>query len=141
MPVLLLPVDGSDPAARAVAWVARIFAGRADVHVHLAHVQSGDDGWELQSHMSASMRARLHADRAAQVLEPPATALRAAGLAVETHALSGTVAEALAAAVRDLGCDGVVMGTRGLGAVQSLVLGSTATQVIHLVDVPVTLLK
>ncbi|MFN0302201.1 MAG: universal stress protein, partial [Burkholderiales bacterium] len=35
----------------------------------------------------------------------------------------------------------VVMGTRGLGSVSGLVLGSVATKIIHLVDVPVTLVK
>jgi nucleotide-binding universal stress UspA family protein len=34
-----------------------------------------------------------------------------------------------------------VMGTRGLGPVQSLLLGSTALKVIHLAEVPVTLVK
>ena len=40
-----------------------------------------------------------------------------------------------------LGCDAIVMGTRGLGTVQTLLLGSTALKVLHLVDVPVTLIK
>ena len=33
------------------------------------------------------------------------------------------------------------MGTRGLGAVANLMIGSVATKVIHMVDVPVTLIK
>jgi nucleotide-binding universal stress UspA family protein len=35
----------------------------------------------------------------------------------------------------------VVMGTRGLGSVHSMVLGSVATKVLHQVEVPVTLVK
>jgi len=35
----------------------------------------------------------------------------------------------------------VFMGTRGLGGVRGLLLGSVATQLLHLVDVPVTLVK
>jgi nucleotide-binding universal stress UspA family protein len=35
----------------------------------------------------------------------------------------------------------VVMGTRGLGAVTGMLLGSVATKVIHLSDVPVLLVK
>jgi nucleotide-binding universal stress UspA family protein len=42
---------------------------------------------------------------------------------------------------RQENCDAIVMGTRGMGAVSGLVLGSVATKVIHLADVPVTLVK
>jgi nucleotide-binding universal stress UspA family protein len=43
-------------------------------------------------------------------------------------------------------CDQIIMGTRGLGAggvaaISGLLLGSIATKVLHLVDVPVTLVK
>ena len=34
-----------------------------------------------------------------------------------------------------------VMGTRGLSPIVNLVIGSVATKVIYLVDVPVTLIK
>jgi nucleotide-binding universal stress UspA family protein len=33
------------------------------------------------------------------------------------------------------------MGTRGMGAVPNLLLGSVASKVVHLVDIPVTLIK
>jgi nucleotide-binding universal stress UspA family protein len=33
------------------------------------------------------------------------------------------------------------MGTRGLGALASVVVGSTALQVVHLSEIPVTLVK
>lgn len=39
------------------------------------------------------------------------------------------------------GVDVIVMGTRGMGALGNLALGSTATKVVHLADVPVTLVK
>jgi nucleotide-binding universal stress UspA family protein len=42
---------------------------------------------------------------------------------------------------RERGCDQILMGTRGLGAIGSLLLGSVATKVIHLADVPVLLVK
>ena len=35
----------------------------------------------------------------------------------------------------------ILMGTRGLGSVSSLLLGSVATKVIHLTDVPLLLVK
>ncbi|HET9042709.1 MAG TPA: universal stress protein, partial [Burkholderiales bacterium] len=38
-------------------------------------------------------------------------------------------------------CEGIVMGTRGLGSVATLVLGSVAHKVLHLTHVPITLVK
>ena len=38
-------------------------------------------------------------------------------------------------------CDGIAMGTHGLDSVITTLLGSTAQKVVHLADVPVTLVK
>jgi nucleotide-binding universal stress UspA family protein len=35
----------------------------------------------------------------------------------------------------------IIMGTRGLGEMRGLLLGSVTTQLLHLADVPVTLVK
>jgi len=43
--------------------------------------------------------------------------------------------------VRDTECDAIIMGTRGMGSLANLVIGSVTTKVIHLVEVPVTLIK
>ena len=40
-----------------------------------------------------------------------------------------------------LQCEGIVMGTRGMGAIANLLLGSVAAKVVHLANVPVTLVK
>ena len=40
-----------------------------------------------------------------------------------------------------LGCDGIVMGSHGMGGVLGVLLGSTAQRVVHLANVPVTLVK
>ncbi|MEP7119188.1 MAG: universal stress protein, partial [Acidobacteriota bacterium] len=62
--------------------------------------------------------------------------------AVDCHAVVGDdVAAQIAAQAEGLHCDALVMGTRGLGPVQSLLLGSITLKVIHLADVPVTLIK
>jgi len=43
--------------------------------------------------------------------------------------------------VTESGCTQVVMGTRGLGKIANLVLGSVASRVLHLINVPLTLVK
>lgn len=69
------------------------------------------------------------------------TMLDAAKVRYTPSVLIGPVAETIARFAREQGCDGIVIGTRGLGGVESLVLGSVSTKVIHLAEVPVTLVK
>ena len=59
-----------------------------------------------------------------------------------THHISvGHIAETIAQYAKENGVSQIVMGTRGMGAISDLVLGSVATKVIHLSSVPVTLIK
>lgn len=138
---VLVPVDGSPSATRAVAWTANVLRQQPGARVHLLHVQPAIDAWEVRSHLGADDLARFQASADAAVLDPAAAVLRAAGVAVETHGASGEVAPQVHDHVQRLGCDAIVMGTRGLGTVQTLLLGSTAMKVLHLVGVPVTLIK
>ena len=100
------------------------------------------DTWEMRSHLGADDIARLQDSGASAVLDPVAAIVHEAGIAVETHAvLSRDVAATIAAQVVAQHCDAVVMGTRGLGLIETMLLGSTTLKVIHLVDVPITLIK
>lgn len=141
MQTVLVPVDGSPSAQRAAQWAGERLGQRAGVHLHLMNVQPPMDAWEVASHLGAAQIAQWQATASATVLDPIAAQLRAAGATVTTHARVGDVAATLADSARELRCDAIVMGTRGLGPVQSLLLGSTALKVIHLADVPVTLVK
>jgi nucleotide-binding universal stress UspA family protein len=55
--------------------------------------------------------------------------------------LVGHIGQTIARRADELGCDGIVMGTSGRGALGNLLLGSVATKVIHHAKVPVTLVK
>lgn len=138
---VLVPVDGSESATRAVRWVIRMLADQAGAPVQLVHVQPAIDAWEVRSHLGADDIARWYASASQAILEPAAAIVREAGIEVTTHPAVGDIASEVAACVTRLGCDSLVMGSRGLGPVQSLLLGSAAMKVIHVVDVPITLIK
>jgi nucleotide-binding universal stress UspA family protein len=76
-----------------------------------------------------------------RLLVPAEKIAHAASVSCSTHVSVGLPAEEIIAHAARHGCDGIWMGTRGLGAVTALVLGSIAQQVIHLAQVPVTLVK
>lgn len=57
------------------------------------------------------------------------------------HIGVGDAADTIVKYAQEKGCSQIVMGSRGLGAVSGLILGSVATKVIHLTDIPVLLVK
>ena len=68
-------------------------------------------------------------------------ALEQAAVPFTAHAEVGHLGETIAQRADDLGCDLIVMGAHGRGALADLLVGSTATKVIHLARVPVLLVK
>lgn len=67
--------------------------------------------------------------------------LDAAGIRYEVHTLVGPVAESLVKHAKDKRCDLICIGTRGLTGIGNALVGSTATKVVHISDVPVLLVK
>ena len=63
--------------------------------------------------------------------------LEAASIAYESRVLVGPVAETLVKHAKDKRCDLICLGTRGLSGIAGALLGSTATKVINLSDIPV----
>jgi len=144
---ILVPYDGSPPAQRAVEYALRIATavGKPAVDVHLLNVQEADpDLLEYFSRDAADVAARLvttRRDAGAKLLEPAARTVENGDVRVERTVLLGDPAEVIGSYADNWRCDMVVMGTRGLGPVGGLLLGSVATKVIHRVKVPVTLVK
>jgi nucleotide-binding universal stress UspA family protein len=75
------------------------------------------------------------------LLTPAKARLESVGVAFDTHVLSGNPAEVITAFSREHHCDLIVMGTRGMGTIKNLLLGSVASKVIHLTEKPLLLVK
>jgi nucleotide-binding universal stress UspA family protein len=78
---------------------------------------------------------------AAEVLQQAVAVCRDAGVPCVPRSERGAVAATIVRVAREQGAAQIIMGTRGLGGVRGLLLGSVATQLLHLVDIPVTLVK
>jgi nucleotide-binding universal stress UspA family protein len=74
-------------------------------------------------------------------MQPAIDAAKSAGVPLTSETREGSPAEMIVKAAEELNCVGIVMGTRGMGALANLVLGSVATKVVHLTVLPVTLVK
>ena len=142
MKKVLVPYDGSESATRALQFVLdQTTAVRPEV-VHLLNVQDSPAFYgEYLTGQDIQLYRQWQLDQGTRELEPAARKLADAKLAFNTHVVLGTTAQAITNQAKTLSCDQIVMGTRGLGAIKGLVLGSIATQVIHLAEVPVTLVK
>lgn len=142
----LVPVDGSDNSMRAVEAACRQVDPRQPVMVHLLNVQPPNHSAVVRKYLSQDLIDQFHQQEGETALRPARARLDNAGIACTSRVEVGDVAQTIARYAQEMRCDQVIMGTRGLGAggvaaISGLLLGSIATKVLHLVDVPVTLVK
>ena len=137
---ILVPVDGSEPSLRAVAHVVALAHRGLAAEIHLLNVQPAVRG-VVASLVSHADLEGYHRDEGMTALAGAVALLADAGLKAHCHVSVGEPGAAALSFVTTLACDHVVMGTRGLGAIGGLFLGSVAQHVVTHSQVPVTLLR
>lgn len=137
---LLVPVDSSDNAKRALQYAIRKEKGPVELVIVYAHEPPIVYG-EIALYMPEERAKELQRQHSEAILEPAVELAKAAGATFTSEILIGDIAGSIVACAEKNGCDGIVMGTRGMGAIGNLVMGSVATKVIHLTKLPVTLVK
>lgn len=141
MKTILVPVDGSESSTRALKVAMSLLEHRSDAVLHVINVQAPIISGNVKRFFSAESINDYYQDCGRDALVPAKAMLDAAGIAYQEKIVVGHVAPTIADFVKQHGCEHVVMGTRGLGSVSGLVLGSVTTKVLTLIDVPVTLVK
>lgn len=138
---LVIAVDGSDTAMRAIDTAARL-AKHTRVEAVLLNVRPaaayhGDLTPREYERIGADER--HHQDR---VLAKALEHARLAGLPdAVVQAEAGSPEIDVPRVATERGADLIVMGTRGLGSLGGLLLGSVAQRVVHHANVPVLLVK
>ncbi len=124
----LIAVDSSDNALRAVTFAAGQSGSRDPCALHLVHIQPwlSKEAAELQ-----------FASHALAATAPARALLDGRGLPWRLIAAMGEPASAILDLARRLNAKGIVIGSRGLNTVESLLFGSVAYKVLHLSPVPV----
>ena len=139
----LVPVDGSEPSSRAVDHLIKKLEWFRDaVEIHLLNVQHLIPyGSRVSSAVGHDKIAQYHQEEGMAALKTAMQKLDAAKVKYHFHIGVGEEADIICKYAKEKGCDQIFMGTRGLGSVSGLLLGSVATKVIHLSPVPVLLAK
>jgi nucleotide-binding universal stress UspA family protein len=140
---ILVPVDGSPASIRAVSLAINHAKAAVDGGLVIVNVQNRTTLGlaEGAAVMPAAWVEQEEETAAAEALREAVAACREAGARYATRSERGPIAATIDRVAREEGVAHIVMGTRGLGGVRSLLLGSVATQLLHLADVPVTLVK
>lgn len=140
MRTLLIPVDTSENALRAVRYAATLAAEDSSLQCHLINVQEPFQTG-LASYMNAEQIRRLQTADAQKVLQGAVQILDAAGLPCHPEWRIGPIASTIVDYAKEIAAECIVMGTRSMNTIASLALGSTASTVIHLAPMPVTVVK
>ena len=136
-----LAIDGSSCSLRATRFLIGLIEGRVGAEVHVLNVQYPlryFDALPVEQQQLVENRNRESGQR--ETIDAR-DMLATAEVPCQLHVVAGDPATGIVKLARDLRCDLIVMGTRGMGTVTGLVLGSVATKVVHLADMPVMLVK
>jgi nucleotide-binding universal stress UspA family protein len=137
---ILVPVDGSPASLRALDFAIKMTDQNPDTSLVLLNVQNVSAMDMAGAAMGSDWQEAVSL-ASAKALKEAVGKAEAAGIGFKSIVRTGQTAETIAQAAHDEGVGHIVMGTRGLGSIQGLLLGSVAMKVIHLAQVPITLLK
>lgn len=137
---ILVPVDASESAQHAARYALTLARDNPDIQLYVLNIQ---EPLEVRAHALLSQQEvkSIQSADSQRVLQPVMELLDDAGVAYRADWRVGDVAPTISAYAEEIACESIVMGTRGLGLVGNLVMGSVANKVVHLVNVPVTLVK
>jgi nucleotide-binding universal stress UspA family protein len=138
---ILLAVDGSGSAIRAARKLIETAAWYKEppkVELVAVHLPAPMVGF-ADVVVSREMIERYYEEEGGRMLAAARQLLNAAGIEYVPHILVGPVAQTIVEHAHKSGCHMICMGTRGMTALSNIVMGSTATKVLHLADVPVVL--
>lgn len=138
---ILIPVDGSGSSIRAAGFIAEHYGKSEALEVHLLNVQPLGDDWMIRRMLKDSELASMEQNWGAAAIEPAKALLGEAGIPAEIHIVQGDVATTIVRQAEELGCNLIVMGSHGRTGLSGLLMGSIASKVMNLTQIPITFIK
>lgn len=140
---ILLAIDGSENSLRAAeyaAFIAQHVPGSNITVIHVDNLRSlivnllGDDtSLDVENIMDREVESALN--RVQELLSEKDISHNV------VYIEDSDAARAISQYAKENAIDQIIMGTRGLGSIKGLVLGSVSHKVLHLAPCPVTLVK
>lgn len=138
---ILLPVDGSDNSNKAVAdFIHLLDWYKEKPEIHLLNVQHPLDG-NISLFINQTNIKQYHQEEGLKSLQKARDLLDQAGVIYQYHITVGDPAEMIVRFTAEKHYDQIVMGPRGKGNIQGLLLGSVTNKVMQLSNIPVLLVK
>jgi nucleotide-binding universal stress UspA family protein len=139
---ILVPIDGSESAMRALHLAVERVRENPQGRVHLVTVHSPLRVYgEIQIYVGEKKATEMAEQYNREILEPAEQVLRSSGVTFASSTAEGDAAEKIVECAKAVGAGEIVMGSRGLGRIAGLVMGSVTTKVVYLTQIPVTLVK
>jgi nucleotide-binding universal stress UspA family protein len=143
---VLIAVDGSDHANRAIEAIANIARRGVPIEAALINVRVGAILEPLfATDYSMITVQKLDAEQESQqtaVIESATKLANMLGLALTAPVRAyGNVVKEILRVAKERDVDMIVLGTRGMGALRSMLMGSVAQKVLHDSPVPVVFVK
>jgi nucleotide-binding universal stress UspA family protein len=135
---LVVPVDGSPHSLRALRYAGKRQLAMQQGRILVLNVQSP---LPASRFVSRAMIDEHQSREGEAALKPARELIKRMKLDADIHVRTGEPAAVITDFAKQVRCGEIVMGTRGLGRVAGLVLGSVATKVLVLAPCPVTLVK
>jgi nucleotide-binding universal stress UspA family protein len=137
---ILIATDGSEHSAHAAEHAIRLAREASGSEAVLLNVEPSPIDWQTHRIEQDVVVAHLR-QHGAETCESARKLLEDAGIPFSVVVQLGEPAQTIVQQAQTNGCDLIVMGTRGHGAIPGLALGSVALKVVHLSELPVTLVK
>ena len=138
---ILLPVDGSENASKTVAdFIQLLDWYKEKPEFHLLNVQYPLDG-NVSLFINQTDIKQYHQEEALRSLKNTQDLLDQAGISYQYHILVGDPAEMIVRFATEKQYDQIIIGPRGKGGINGLLLGSVTNKVMQLSNIPVLLVK
>ena len=138
---ILLPVDGSDNSNKTVnVFIQLLDWYKEKPELHLLNVQYPLDG-NVSLFINQVDIKQYHQEEGLKSLQSARDLLDQAGISYQHHITVGNPAEMIVRFAVEKQYDQIVMGPRGKGGIQGILLGSVTNKVMQLSNLPVLLVR